>query len=360
MRLIDRLISKEFLGPFVFGIGTFVIILVGVQLAPWMLRLLVRDQYPAGIVGLIFLYRLPSALAITFPMATMFGSLMCTAMLSSNGEVIAMRAGGVSLQRFAAPILIAGLLISVLSLGFNELLVPTCNDAAQKLIVNYAKNARPMEHLTFAIPKDAPQRIVYAQVFDPQRKELRGLTIVELHNGSFWQLFSAEKALWAGSEWQLRDVQHKLALPNGAQRTERIALMTYDVGKSPAELSEQEKDPIDMSLPELLRELAHRTRRGQAKNEILQIVQTIHTRMAVPWAALGFALIGVPLGLRPVRATTGIGLGLSLVIVFAYYVIFNAMNLVGQQGTLPPMFSAWFPNLVLFGAGIGLFISAPR
>lgn len=360
MRLIDRLITKEFLGPFIFGIGTFVIILVGVQLAPWMLRLLVRDEYPAGIVGLIFLCRLPAALAITLPMAAMFGSLMCTAMLSSNGEVVAMRAGGVSLLRLATPILISGLLISILSLGSNELLVPACNDAAQKLIVNYAKNARPMEHLTFAIPKDAPQRIVYARLFDPQHKLLKGLTIMEMRDGRFWQLFSAQEAVWEGEQWQLRDVEHKVALPDGSQRSERIALMSYDVGKSPAELAEQEKDPIDMSLTELLRESARRKQMGLAKDEILKIVQTIHTRMAVPWAALGFALIGVPLGLRPVRATTGIGLGLSLVIVFAYYVIFNAMNLVGQQGTLPPLFSAWFPNLVLFASGIGLFMTARR
>lgn len=360
MRLIDRHIAKEFLGPFIFGIGTFVIILLGVQLAPWMLRLLVRDQYPAGIVGLIFLYRLPSALALTLPMATMFGSLMATAAMSGNGEIVAMRAGGVSLLRLAAPILVAGLVISIVSLAFNELLVPACNDAAQRLVVDYSKNARPMEHLTFSIPKDAPQRIVYAQRFDPKRQLLEGLTIMEMRNGRFWQLFSAKQALWAGQQWQLRDVEHRQALPDGSQRTERIALMSYDVGKSPAEFSSTEKDPIDMSFPELLRERQRRMRMGLSKNDILQVVQTMHMRLAVPWAALGFALIGLPLGLRPVRATTSIGLGVSLVIVFAYYVILNAMNLVGQQGTLPVVLTAWFPNLVLFAAGFGLFMSARR
>lgn len=360
MRLIDRLITKEFLGPFIFGIGTFIVILVGVQLAPWMLRLLVRDQYPANAVGLIFLYRLPGAIAITFPMATMFGSLMATSVMSSHGEVIAMRAGGVSLTRFGAPIILAGLLISVLCLGFNEMLVPACNDAAQRLIVNYAQNARPMEGLLFAIPKTHPQRTVYAQSFDPQHKLLRGLIITELRGGRLWQLYSAEEAVWAGEQWQLRNVEHKVALADGSQRSERIALMSYDVGKSPAEFSQAEKDPIDMSFHELLHERDRRIQMRLSNSEILQVVQTIYTRLAVPWAAFGFALIGVPLGLRPVRATTGIGLGLSLVIVLAYYLIFNAMNLVGANGTLPPALAAWFPNLVLFGAGVGLFVSAPR
>lgn len=361
MRLIDRFILKEFLGPFLFGIGTFMIILVGVQLSPWMLRLLVRDHYPADIVSLIFLYRLPGALALTFPMATVFGSLMCIASLSSNGEIIAMRAGSVSLLRLSRPVLVAGLAISVLSISFNELLVPTCNDAAYQLISKYALNARPLEHMTFSIPsKGEPQRIVYVKLFDPGRKQLTGLTIMEMKDGKYWQVFSAEKAEWLGPEWQLSNVTHAVVLPDGAERREHLALVKYDVGKSPAEMAKQDKDPIDMSLQDLLRELERRRKLGRTRVEIMAILQTIHTRMALPWASLGFALIGIPLGLRPVRATTGIGLGLSLVIVFAYYVIFNTVNLMGQQGSMNPVLSAWLPNCVLFGAGLGLFSSARR
>jgi lipopolysaccharide export system permease protein len=92
----------------------------------------------------------------------------------------------------------------------------------------------------------------------------------------------------------------------------------------------------------------------------LEILQAIHTHFSLPWAALGFVLIGIPLGLRPVRATTGIGLGLSLVIVFAYYVIFQTMNLIGEQGVLPPAFTAWFPNVMLLGVGVSLLMSARR
>jgi lipopolysaccharide export system permease protein len=116
-----------------------------------------------------------------------------------------------------------------------------------------------------------------------------------------------------------------------------------------------------MSLRELWAELAVRVRLQRPyKPEQLEILQAINLHWSVPWAALGFALIGIPLGLRPVRATTGIGLGLSLVIVFAYYVIYQTMALVGEQGTLPPVVSAWLPNLVLMGAGLGLFVNARR
>jgi lipopolysaccharide export system permease protein len=359
---LDRYMVGEYLGPFIFGVGTFLVILLGVQLTPWMLRLWVRDDYPVGIVLRIFMYRLPGLLAMTFPMATVFGSLMCMSTLSASGEVIALRAGGLSFPRLSAAILVVALLTSVATLAFNEALVPSANDAAQRLIADYAPNARPLEYLTFSIPSEGqPQRVVYARRFDPAQKTLEGLTIMEMREGRVWQILSAGAASWRGTTWELRDVERTMVDEQNRQQTYRVARMTHEVGKSPRELARTEKDLVDMSMVELHRELDVR-RRHSAPNSpaVLLAQQTIQLRWAIPWASLGFALIGVPLGLRPTRATTGIGLGLSLIIVFAYYVLFNTMTVVGQQGALPPVVAAWLPNFIVFGAGLGLFVNAAR
>lgn len=362
MRRLDRYVINEYLGPFVFGVGTFIVILLGAQLVPWMLRLLVRDAYPASIVLRIFALRLPAALAMTFPMATVFASLMSMSSLSSSGEVIALRAGGLSIPRLSASVLAAGLITSLASLAFNELLVPYSNHAAQKMIADYAPKARPREYFTFAIPaKGEPQRIVNARLFDPKHQRLEGLTVMEFRNGRFWQLFSAESADWRGETWELRNVEHVVAHPDGSQSKHRIASITHEIGKSPVELADLDKDPVDMSMAELRRALSRqRLESPPQSSEVLSLIMTINLRWAIPWASLGFALIGIPLGLRPTRATTGIGLGLSLAIVLAYYVLFNTMNVAGSQGALPPLLAAWLPNIVLYGAGLGLFLSIRR
>ncbi len=362
IRRLDRYVINEYLGPFVFGVGTFIVILLGVQLVPWMLRLLVRDGYPASIVLRTFALRLPSALAMTFPMATVFASLMSMSSLSSSGEVVALRAGGLSVPRLSASVLVAGFITSLAALGFNELLVPYSNHAAQHLISDYAPKSRPREYFTFAIPaKGEPQRIVTARLFDPKRQRLEGLTVVEFKNGRFWQLFAAESAEWRGETWELRNGEHIVTRPDRSQFKQKFALITHEIGKSPLELADVDKDPIDMSMAELRRAISNqRLVSSPQSSEVLSLVMTMYLRWAVPWASLGFALIGIPLGLRPNRATTSIGLGLSLVIVFAYYVLFNTMNVAGSQGALPPLLAAWLPNIVLYGAGLGLFLSIRR
>lgn len=361
MRLIDRYILTEFLGPFLFGIGTFMVILVGVQLSPEMLKLMVREHYPANVVLLIFLYRLPQVLALTFPMATVFGSLMALASLSGHGEVTAMRAGSVSLQRLATPILCTGLLVSLMNFGFNELLVPAGNDAAHRLTVDYSQKARPLEHLKFWIPSEGePERAVYARSFDPGQKVLQGLSITEFRNGKVWETFRAGLARWQGDKWVLEDVEHKVTTGQGTM-TFRLAKVEHDIGKDPTDLARLDKKIGDMSLSELYRELRQRRWANRPlRTEQLEVMQSIQMHWSLPWASLGLALIGIPLGLRPARATTGIGLGLSLVIVFAYYIIFHTMQLIGEQGALSPVVAAWTPNAILLVCGLSLFFSARR
>lgn len=359
MRLLDRYISREFLGPFLFGLGAFVVVVVGMHLAPTVLKLLVRDRLPLAVVGRIFVLRLPQVFIYCLPMATVFGALMAMANMSGNGEIIAVRAGGASIPRVAVPILLASVLISLCSLGINEWLMPLSLDQAFKLEREYARRAMPIENLLFSVPPSKPQRIVYAKLYDPRRMLLEDLIIMELRNGEPWQTLKAKEATWYGQAWVLRDVEFRRVDAVGRKTTATFNVRLHDLGKTPEQLARRPKTLDDMSLRELRVELEERRRVGlpYRPNQV-QVVQYIHMHWALPWLPFFFAFVGIPLGLRPARATSGIGLGLSLVIALAYYVMFYSLVLVGQQGAIPTLLAAWLPNGTLLAAGIALFMRA--
>jgi hypothetical protein len=96
MKRLDRYVLSETLLPFLFGIGAFLAVLVGVELLYDMLRLVYQEGVPAGAALQIFLLALPGVVTLTFPMAIMFGSLMAMGRLSGDGELVAMRAGAES------------------------------------------------------------------------------------------------------------------------------------------------------------------------------------------------------------------------------------------------------------------------
>src|SRR5690606_1955482 len=83
-------------------------------------------------------------------------------------------------------------------------------------------------------------------------------------------------------------------------------------------------------------------------------------RLSVPFASLVFALIGVPLGLQPVRAVRSRGLAVSLGIILLYYLMLTAAETLGRQDRVPPALALWLPNLALGTLGLVLFYRAAR
>ena len=293
----------------------------------------------------------------------MFGALMAIGRLSGDGEVEAMRAGGVSFVRLAAPVLAAGLLISVLALVLNEMVVPPANAASQQLLEQLAhgKIAR-QDYLVVQLPDNQRPKIwLYADYFDAATGELRDVWIAEFRAGKFWDYYEAPTAVWQGTIIVMSDVLHRSYNSDGARFEERLVKVRYPLGMAPWQVKGVRKKPEDMTIAELGRDIA---RLGQlpvaARKRLPELIEYFHIRLATPWSALGFALIALPLGLRPKRTTTGVGLGISLAIILAYYIAFNTLRVVGEQGALPPALAAWLPNLLLYGVGLGLLVDASR
>lgn len=364
MHKLDRYVLREMIGPFVFGVGAFVIVLVSVDLLYDALKLIVREGYSAGAVAQAFLYRIPQTVALTLPMATMFSTLMAIGRLSGDGELVAMRAGGVGFMRIAAPILFVGLVVSGVAFAFNEAIVPQANAASRRLLAEMTTQvAAEQGYLRFWMPeKGRLERVVTAEHFDPATNTMKDVSIVEYHAGKFWQSFVAEKAVWQGEIIKLQDVEHTQQTSQGPM-TEKVARLEYEVGKAPWQIKQLRKKPEDMTLVEL-RERIYLHQQllapAQQRKDLIILREHYQIRLAAPWCALGFALVGVALGRRPQRTSTGVGLGVSLVIILAYYIIFNVSRIIGEQGTLPPALAAWLPNFILFATGGGLLIDASR
>ena len=85
-----------------------------------------------------------------------------------------------------------------------------------------------------------------------------------------------------------------------------------------------------------------------------------HLRLAVPWACLIFAILGAALGSRPQRASSGVGFGFSVIIIFVYYVIMSFSKALGENGSLPPAMAAWVANLVFLAISLLLCSRANR
>jgi lipopolysaccharide export system permease protein len=81
-----------------------------------------------------------------------------------------------------------------------------------------------------------------------------------------------------------------------------------------------------------------------------------HRRLALPFACLFFALVGLPLGVSTTRGGKSMGLVLSLILMLVYYLAFIGGTRIANNAQFSPFLGAWLPNLGFVALAIFLFI----
>jgi lipopolysaccharide export system permease protein len=86
----------------------------------------------------------------------------------------------------------------------------------------------------------------------------------------------------------------------------------------------------------------------------------IQQKIAFPFVCLVFGLVGASLGTRPQRTGRATSFGISVLIIFAYYLLGFITEQLGLSSILSPFMAAWLPNLFGLAAGALLLFRAAR
>ncbi|MCE5287313.1 MAG: LptF/LptG family permease [Pelosinus sp.] len=362
MRILDRYIIKELLGPFIFGIAAFSSVFIGTSTLFRIAQYVTKYGASLGSVIKIFIYSLPSIIVLTFPMAMLLAALLSFGRLSGSSELTAMRSGGLSFYRLSAPVFMIAFFVSVFSAGFQELVVPASN-AAYNNVLRYEieKNTAPrtQEHIVIPdIKNNNIERLTYARKYDEGTKSMTGLTLEEFTDGKLTRVENAEKAMWLDDRWVMYNgVIHDLSGDGNVERSLRFTEQNMPMDKKPLDISRAQKSQEEMTIRELKQHI-RMLKQENVKTSVYEV--ELHQRLAIPMASFIFALIGTPLGLQPHRSSSSIGLGISIIIIFIYYTIMTVATALGQGGAILPFLAAWMPNIIGLIAGVILVYRASR
>jgi lipopolysaccharide export system permease protein len=102
-----------------------------------------------------------------------------------------------------------------------------------------------------------------------------------------------------------------------------------------------------------LKEYADNLRRGGYHAFRYQTM--MHTKLSAPFAAFVMVVLGIPFALRNSRSGgVALGIGASVGIGFAYFVVNAVLLSYGRSGALPPLVAAWGANFLFVLSGIWL------
>ena len=377
MKIMDNYILKEMLFPFLYGVAAFTVLFMSVSSSELISNLvLAGNKGGISLVTTYLLSVLPQVLVYTFPMGVLLSTLMAFGRLSGDSEIIAMKAGGISFIRIGIPGLILTLIISFVSLFLMEKIVPDANYNATNIILKQVVKdmTEEKQNLVFSsTEEDGTERRIFARKLDEANGILKGVVILYFKGDHRLREVYAPEARWENDFWKL--IEPRTYDFNENQKVEIESYSAYGrlpVTENPGQLSKRERKTNEMpremltTRVKLMKDVAKGSSisiDGSEENyeKLTRKMEVVlNQRLALPFTCFVFGLFGIPLGLRPHRTNTSVGLGLSLVFILFYYILMTTGQILGEGGTVSPFIGSWLPNIVFGILGVFLFINARK
>lgn len=311
--------------------------------------------------------------AYAIPVAFLFGVLVSVGRLSSDAEVTAMRALGVSLAQFVVPFVLLALLVSLATAMLLTEVEPAARRRLRSVMSDIAARGGIVQPGVFNELDRAGERLLFVEGRDEER--LEGVVIADRSNREQPFTVVAEEGLFS---FDRETGVANLALARGDIHFEperasendyqRIAFQTFDYAFDMNDVLGAGFDrihPREMSLGEIRGVLAHFDATGEAPPVVRVRTREryeiqVHRRLALPVAPLLFALVGVPLGLRRARGARSWGALLCVGLVFGYYTLLSAGVYLAEENAIRAAVGLWFPNAVFAVVAALLLVRARR
>ncbi|HTP44339.1 MAG TPA: LPS export ABC transporter permease LptF, partial [Candidatus Acidoferrum sp.] len=360
MRLLDRYITREVASHAILGLAVFTFVFFVPQLVRLM-DLIVRHSGGAWTVARLFLCSLPPVLTFTLPMAVLVGVLIGLGRLSADSEIVALHACGISLRRLLLPVGFVAAASTLVTLVMTFWLSPLAVRTLRSLEDELRSSQAPFAVQPRVFDERFPRFVLYVQDVEAAATHWRGVflaasggqagstvtvardaTIVQGENSP--DRSEIELHLGAGSthEYDPRDLARYNVTTFGE------SAIPIDISAAPGAAPSPKSAAASMAeLSTLLLIRTHGPNWRDARVEL-------HRRIAFPAACLVFALLGVPVGVRPRRGGRATGLILTLILIGGYYFLFVTGAHMAQQGSVSPWLGIWIANIVALVIGLYL------
>ena len=365
MRILTRYILREVVSHAALGLALFTFVIF-MRDAGRILELVVRNSAPLPGIAEIFFLTLPTAFTITIPMAVLVGILIGLSRLASDSEITAMRASGIGVSTFVRIVM----LFAVVALGFsiynNLSLAPRSAASLERLQGSLKSSQASFEVQPRVFYEDFRNYVLYVQEVKASggHPVWKNVLLADLRDPQAPKVTLAKEAVVLNESpdtlrVHLMDGETHQAVPRNPAQYQITTFGETDIPialPQPEIKSAPDLVPVSQRSTSQLWELAHSPEAFKAR----WYATEFHRRFAPTFACIVFALVAIPLGLSSKRGGKSGGFILTIILVFAYYVIYLIGVALSRQGKVPAVLGVWSADIVFALCGFWLLYRANR
>lgn len=347
-QLLYSYLATEMLAPFFASFIIMNCVFFLVKLIPFLNFVLDLNIGFSDFIRL-FSYLFPNIFLYSLPMAAMMGITIGFARLSSDSEILALKASGISIYQILPPVIIVASLIALLTSYFSIKLIPLSEVAMKQLTYQLLKekiNEGVKEHV---FTEALGEVVVYIDKIDKSTGDWKNVWVSDTRGVDNPIITMASTGSMTSN---ISSMMVSIMLQNGS---------LHKPGNESAQIVEFEQYQINIPLHPptsksttvkktslSMKDLREEVKIAETELNKRKYLIEVHKRFVLPIGCLIISLIGLPLGLQARPGKKAIGIQAGLAIFVFYYIFFTLGKTLAEEGVLPVTIAMWTPNTLFF------------
>jgi lipopolysaccharide export system permease protein len=377
-----------------------------------MARQILEKKVPLDQVALLLLYSFPSIIALSMPFAALLGTLITVGRMAAENEVLVMLTSGMSYKNIFIPIFLAGFLVSFVSFGVNDVLLPMGSIEFTKLYRSIVVSTPALEIEANSVKRFNNTVLITGNVSE---NKIEDMLILDKTSEGERRVIMAKSAefvdagksginldltnafVHASKETERRDydyassglLSYRIQQNDIIQNENRISAremssrdVYYWIKKRESEIdthsSERNKQTLEtaLTLENVLRKGPNGRNWNQLDNQLGAFerqkseVQGIKAdpqlslfrleffkKFSMPMGAIALVCLALPIGLATKKSGQVMGLIFGMIISVLYWAFLLIGQNMGIRLGYSPFWTMWLSNILSITIGLGMCIA---
>ncbi len=362
MSIISRYLSFSFFKIWALALAGFIVLYTAVDFLEKIGDFVTKDIGLKTIL-LYFVTQLPKIIVLMSPVATLVGVLITLALLARASEIVAFKAGGVSLYRLSAPILVSAFGICLVMFTLADQVAPRTTAVANSIWQGQVRNRLDTSTMIKDVWLKDVRQVQHLGSYDEADGSVTEISLIFVDDKmNLSRRLEAESGRFVDNQLRLNEVMEKVYTSGPTGRPQSFALRRHRTlvldnwPTPPPGFGRADQNSDELSVAQLWRVIDRLTAEGFGP-----VRQRVDLQFKFSFALLSLIMVavGLPIGYwREKGGSVALGLALGLGLSFLYLITMELARSLGYSGLLPPIVAAWMPNLIflLFGAYLFSYI----
>jgi lipopolysaccharide export system permease protein len=333
-----------------------------------VLQTLMYTDLPLYLAAKLMFLGVPLTLTLTIQAGLLAAVMIVFGRMSSDRELLALKASGIGLAPIVAPVVVLAIGLSVLDYWLVAYVVPECqkdfNGMKHEIVTNNPMALLNAEEVVDKIPG---WKIFFAR---KEGKTLYDVQLWRLEDGTN-RLTNSIRADQATIDLDLEHQQLVMTLFNEREEeypSDNDALKVHPGGHGeqvPRAVSlntfyeKVQKKLAWMTLPDIW-DIIYAMQSAPATESASPYLTELQARISFSITTFTFIVVGIPLAIQTQRRETSFGVVITFLIVLLYYVLGAVGRGLKAHAGLYPELIIWAPNILFQTVGFWLFYRANR